>query len=133
MTDEKTKAAEQKAAPKRTVDLIDFTKPISITMYQTETRNNIEVFTGEDHAADAERHAAGLALNSGKTVAVFGPQTKVKIPPKEPQADDLELAFGAPAVVEFKRSVSGANFKKEGNDLVDQDTGKIVSEGTEGS
>lgn len=92
--------------PKRTVDPIDFTKPVAIILFQTDTRNNVQVITpadcegGETPVERAEKMAAGMALNNDRTVAVFGPQLKVKIPPKEPQADDLDLSFDEPATAE---------------------------------
>ena len=111
--------------PKRTVDPIDFTKGVSIILHQTEARNFTEVFTGPGHKARAELAASGLALNSGKTVAVFFTQDKVKVPPKAPQADDLPLNFEDDG---FDLPDEPAEIKKEGRDLVDQSTGEVVKE-----
>lgn len=86
-------------AKKRSVEKIDFTKPVAVILYQTESRNNFLTVTeadcenGRTPVEQAQVVAAGLALNQGHTVAVFGPQTAVKVPPKEPQADDMELPF----------------------------------------
>ena len=79
---------------KRTVDTIDMTKPFSVILYQTASRNNFQAFIGKNHVGDAEKAASELALNGNHVTAIFGPQVKVKTPPKEPVADDLELAFG---------------------------------------
>jgi hypothetical protein len=127
--------------PKRTVDPIDFTKGVSIILHQTEARNFTEVFTGPGHKARAELAASGLALNSGKTVAVFFTQDKVKVPPKAPQADDLPLSFeddgfdlpdetteDAPDETAEDAPDETAEIKKEGRDLVDQSTGEVVKE-----
>ena len=91
MTDKPTETAEE--AKKRTVEQIDFTKPFAVVFHQTEARNHFEIVTGADCVAKAETKAAEIATNTGRNVAVFGPQAKVKAPPKEPVADDLELNF----------------------------------------
>lgn len=123
---------------KTTVEPIDFTKGISIILYQTGARNNTNIFTGRGHAKRAEDQASDLALNGGKTVAVFHQQSVVKVPPKEPQADDLPLDFDDDA---FEVSEDDAPeqddtpseaatdrvLKKEGDDLVDQGTGEVVN------
>ena len=88
-----TETADAKPAEPRRVEKIDFTKPFAVIFHQTESRNHFEIVTGKDCVAEAEKIAAGMALNQGRTVAVFGPQAKVKVPPAEPQADDLELNF----------------------------------------
>lgn len=93
MSDPKQTTDQKDNAPKRTVDEIDFSRPISIILHQTASRNTFEIFTGENHASDAATAASKLALDAGKTVAVFGPQNAVKVPPQAPQADDLELQF----------------------------------------
>lgn len=88
------KPADVKAADKpKGIEKLDFTKPIAITLHQTEARNHFEIFNSDDAVEDAKKHASAMALNQDRTVAVFGPQVAVKVPPKEPQADDLELNF----------------------------------------
>lgn len=86
-------AAITSEKPARKVDAIDFTKPFSITIDQTASRNNFSIFTGENHEKDAEAHASQVALSQDRSVAIFGPQIKVKAPPKEPTADDVPLNF----------------------------------------
>ena len=96
-TDQKTQ--DEKKPDPRTVEQIDFTKPFAVLIHQTPSRNNFEIVTQADCKDDetplqkAAKIAAAMALNHGRTVAVFGPQAMVKIPPKEPQADDLDLNF----------------------------------------
>ncbi len=86
---------------KRHVDKINFAVPVAVILYQTESRNNFVTVTeaecekGRSVLEQAKVMAAGLALNQGHTVAVFGPQVAVKIPPKDPIADDMELSFNA--------------------------------------
>lgn len=91
MTEKPTEIAEE--AKKRTVEQIDFTKPFAIVFHQTEARNHFEILTGKDCVETAATKAAEIATNTGRNVAVFGPQARVKTPPKEPVADDLELDF----------------------------------------
>jgi len=93
MNDKTEQIEKPESKEKRAVEKIDFTKPFALLIYQTASRNNIVPVTGPDCLAEAEKMAAGLALQQGHTVAVFGPQCKVKIPPAEPSADDLPLDF----------------------------------------
>jgi hypothetical protein len=91
--------SETKPDPKRThapVDPINMTQPFWAVMYQTETRNVWEVFTGPNGLVAAQDHAAATALRTGKLVSVIGPQSAVYGPPPPvlPVAAQVRLAFG---------------------------------------
>lgn len=86
-------------AGKRDVEKIDFSKPFAIIFSQTAARNHFELISGHDCMAKAQQQAAFIALNQERPVAIFGPQIAVKIPPAEPQADDMELSFQNPPAV----------------------------------
>lgn len=93
-----TQAADTEAS-KRTVQQVDMAKPFAILLHQTESRNNWSNVVAEDGETVAElmarvdTMAAELAIQYGRPVAVFGPQSKVKIPPTKPVADEIELKF----------------------------------------
>lgn len=91
------KPAETQQDDKSKVEVIDFTKPVHVVFDQTASRNNFKLIQGDKDGKTAQERAlsiaSGIAMNSGRTCAVFGPQMAVKAPPKEPQAEDVKLDF----------------------------------------
>ena len=91
MTEKTTEISRE--AQRCTVEQIDFTQPFAILVHQNESRIHFKILTGKDCVEAAETKAAEIATNTGRNVAVFGPQVRVKTPSKEPVAVDLELDF----------------------------------------
>lgn len=99
-----TKPTQPEAPAKRTyapVDLINMLEPLWAVLYQTETRNVWETFTGPDAEGAARVHAAATALRTGKLVAVLPPQVAVYGPPEPvvPVASQVPLPFAAKEAV----------------------------------
>lgn len=68
---------------------VDMSKPIWIAFYQTTAKNLYETFGTE---AEAREFAAKRA-EGGSTVAVFGPQKAVMLPPEKPVVQEMKLDF----------------------------------------
>jgi hypothetical protein len=79
--------------PKRTVKQIDLTKPFVLTFEQTDSRNIVSVFTGEDAKAQGLAHASARAAKVKRPVAVIGPQTNLFQPPAAPEVVETQLEF----------------------------------------
>lgn len=75
--------------PANTVDRVDLSKKVWVVFYQTTSKNLFDTFDQEAAARDyAERRAEG-----GATVAIFGPQKAVLMPPEKPIVKEMALDF----------------------------------------
>lgn len=96
MTDQTT--PEQ--TTRKPVEKIDFkSQPVFMTIRQTETRNVIEVITGDPKAADLgraaiEKQAQEESARLGVTIAVLGPQCAAFEPPKPQPPQAIGFDFG---------------------------------------
>jgi hypothetical protein len=87
--------------PKRTVDQVEMTHPIYLTLDQTASKNSVKVFQGPNAKEQAVSHASERAVTLGRMIPVFGPQFDIKGPPAPDQsAVSVELFVPAEPVLD---------------------------------
>ena len=76
----------------RTVEQLDYTKPIYSVLQQTPGKNITTYFQGETAEHDATALAESIAVSTKRFAIVFGPQDAVFGPPAE-AATQVRLKF----------------------------------------
>lgn len=79
-----------------TIEALDMKKPIWLVLYQTDTRNVMDAFQGDEAEAEAKAEASRRAKRTGRQVAVFGPQGSVYAPPPTVEAQEVQLDWTKP-------------------------------------
>lgn len=90
MTDQTTQPAE--TTGETVFARVDFTKPFYLVFDQSDARNHMEWFQGANCEERAIRRAREKATTTGRTVAVFGPQEFVFMPPAT-EAQPVQLPW----------------------------------------
>ena len=85
-----------KTTPKEPLDLLDGSKPFTVMLHQTPSRDNYRTFEGDNREFEAAE-AANVVAGRGGTAFILEPR-KVFTPPKEPVVETKTLDFNASTV-----------------------------------
>lgn len=83
--------AETETNKHKPVTPIDASKPFYIVIWQTETRNSMEVIQGDDALTKATERGAELARTTKRKILLVGPQRMAFAPPAEVQTDTFDF------------------------------------------